>query len=217
VSGEANEHPADRLLSNEKIAYGELFQQHVLAQYQLYVESAQKVSEKRISTGNYLLTVSSSLMTVFGIASSQQVAGRWLAIIPVAGLLVSLTWFSLIKAYKDLNTAKFKVIHELENYLPMALFRYEWHSCELGKGKTYKPITHLERWIPLIFAGVYVVLTIYAFVPRTREEKTVTPVAVTGTVDVNVKQPVPPPMPQEAAAKTKGGPKGIESHSVKTK
>src|SRR5438093_9350830 len=48
----------------------------------------------------------------------------------------------------DLNTAKFKVIHELENWLPAALFRYEWESCEQRKGKAYKPITHLERFIP---------------------------------------------------------------------
>jgi hypothetical protein len=147
-------------------------------------------------------------MTVFGIASSRDDAGPWLAIIPVAGLLVSFAWFSIIKAYKDLNTAKFKVIHELENYLPMALFKYEWHSCELGKGKAYKPITHLERWIPLIFAGVYLVLTVFAFIPRVHEAKTATPVAVTGTVDVNVKAPMILPKPQEGPAKTTDGPKG---------
>ena len=193
MKAEDGAHPADRLLSNDKAQYGALFQEHVLRQYELYVDSSQKVSEKRISTGNYLLTVSSSLMTVFGIASSQHAAGPWLAVIGVAGLLVSITWFSIIKAYKDLNTAKYKVIHELENYLPMGLFRYEWHACDAGKGRTYKPITHLERWIPLIFAGVYVVLTIYAFLPHAPEQKNVAPTAITGSVDVNIKSPPPKP------------------------
>lgn len=163
MSNADNDHPVAQLLSNPKEVYGERFQEHLLEQYKLFVESSLKVSEKRISTGNYLLTVSSSLMTVFGIASTLRVGGRWLSIIPVAGLLVSLTWYSLIRAYKNLNTAKFKVIHELEDYLPVALFRYEWHSCELGQGKAYRPITHLERWIPLIFAIVYVALTFYSF------------------------------------------------------
>ncbi|MEP6743320.1 MAG: hypothetical protein ABJB61_12535, partial [bacterium] len=141
-SGNA-EHPVDRLLSNPKEIYGERFQEHLLEQYKLYVESAQRVSEKRISTGNYLLTVSSSLLTAFGISSTLHFGGGWLIIVPISGLLVSLTWFSLVNSYKNLNTAKFKVIHELEDYLPVALFRYEWHSCEQGKGKAYKPITHL--------------------------------------------------------------------------
>ncbi len=188
------EHRMDQLVSNPKDIYGERFQEHLLEQYKLYVDSAQRVSEKRISTGNYLLTVSSSLMTVFGIASTQRVGGGWLIIIPIAGLLVSLTWYSLIRSYKNLNTAKFKAIHEIENYLPVALFRYEWHSCELGQGKTYKPITHLERWIPLIFAGVYLVLSVYSVLSRPPDKKPeVQPVSVSGTVDVNIKPPSPAP------------------------
>jgi hypothetical protein len=186
-------HPEDQLISNAKETYGERFQEHLFEQYKLYVESAQKVSEKRISTGNYLLTVSSLVLTVFGIASNQKISGAWLVIIPIAGLLVSLTWFSLIKAYKDLNTAKFKVIHELEDHLPVALFRYEWHSCEQGKGKAYKPITHLERWIPLVFAVVYVVLAGFAVFPRVPEKKDAPPVSISGTVDVNIKSAAPVP------------------------
>jgi hypothetical protein len=188
MSNADSEHPVAQLLSNPKEVYGEQFQEHLLEQYKLFVDSSLKVSEKRISTGNYLLTVSSSLMTVFGIASTLRVGGRWLSIIPVAGLLVSLTWYSLIRAYKNLNTAKFKVIHELEDYLPVALFRYEWHSCELGQGRAYRPITHLERWIPLIFAVVYVALTFYSFSSWSTDQKPEPqPVSVSGSVDVNVK------------------------------
>ena len=187
-------HPADHLISNPKETYGERFQDHLLEQYKLYVDSSQKVSEKRISTGNYLLTVNSFLLTAFGIASTLHVGGAWLSIIPVAGLLVSLTWFSLVISYKDLNTAKFKVIHELENYLPAALFRYEWHSCEQGQGKAYKPITHLERWIPVTFAALYLVLASYSLFSRPPEKKAeAQPVSVTGTVDVNIKSPAPVP------------------------
>ena len=46
-------HPADQLISNPKETYGERFQDHLLEQYKIYVDSSQKVSEKRISTGNY--------------------------------------------------------------------------------------------------------------------------------------------------------------------
>lgn len=59
------------------------------------------------------------------------------------------------------NTAKFVVIHELEEQLPVALFRHEWHVCGHGKDKDkYVPLTHLERWIPWMFGGLYVVLLV---------------------------------------------------------
>lgn len=197
--------PAERLISRTEEVYGERFQDHLLEQYKLFVESSQKVSEKRITTGNYLLTVNSSLLTVYGIVYATSTAGMWLAILPVAGILVSLTWLSLVISYKDLNTAKFKVIHELEDHLPAALFRYEWHSCEQGRSKKgYKPITHLERWIPVIFAVVYGLLFIYTLVaPPMKKDETTKAVPITGTVDVNVKAPMqielkqnqPPPTP----------------------
>lgn len=184
----------DKLISNPRETYGERFQEHLLEQYKLYVDSAQKVSEKRISTGNYLLTVSSSLLTVFGIASMLHVGGACLVIIPIAGFLVALTWFSLVISYKDLNAAKFKVIHEMESHLPAALFRYEWHTCEQGQGKAYKPITRLERWIPVIFAVLYLVLSGYALFLRPSEKKAeAQPVSVTATVDENINSPAPVP------------------------
>jgi len=131
--------PSGRLLSRSPEEYGERFQDHFLEQYKLYVESSEKVSEKRISTGNYLLTVNSSLLTLFGLAATSSDIGAWLAVIPVAGFLVSLIWYSLVDSYKNLNTAKFKVILEVEDHLPAALFRYEWHACERGNGKAYRP------------------------------------------------------------------------------
>ena len=116
-------HPHNQLIRNAEDIYGDRFRDHLLEQYKLYVESAQKVSEKRISASNYLLTVSSSsLLTLFGIVVTQM-TGTWLIIIPIAGLLVSLAWYSMVRSYKDLNSAKFKVIHELEETSPRCRVR----------------------------------------------------------------------------------------------
>lgn len=156
----------NKLISRAKESYGEHFEEHLLEQYKLYVDSSQKVSDKRITTGNYLLAVNSSLLTVFGIAAMLHTDALWLVVIPVAGLVVCYAWFSLVVSYKNLNTAKFRVIHELEDYLPAALFRYEWHCCEMGTGKAYKPVTHHERWIPLILAAVYLGLAGFILIPR---------------------------------------------------
>jgi hypothetical protein len=116
--------------------------------------------------------------------------GTWLIIIPIAGLLVSLAWYSMVRSYKDLNSAKFKVIHELEQHLPAAVFAYEWHHCEHGKGKAYTPITHTERWIPGIFAMVYIGLAVLIVAGISPKKETSKAQVISGTVDVNVKPPV---------------------------
>lgn len=156
--GEDREHP-DQLMSNPKVSYGESFQSHLLEQYKLYVESSQKVTDRRITSGNYLLTVNSFLLTVFGIASSQHLGGFWLAIVPVAGLLVSFTWYSLVVFYRNLGARKYKVIHQLESFLPVAPFRCEWQSAHGDRRQT--GVTRLERVIPLAFAAIYLVLLGY--------------------------------------------------------
>jgi hypothetical protein len=40
---------------------------------------------------------------------------------PGTGVIVCFIWYSLVDTYKDLNMAKFAVIRELENPLPVAL------------------------------------------------------------------------------------------------
>jgi hypothetical protein len=81
----------------------------------------------------------------------------------------------IVDSYKDLNTAKFAVIHELEEQLPVALFRHEWFVCGHNRKKKdkpvedqYVPLTHLERWVPVAFAVLYIGLGAYAIlVPGT--------------------------------------------------
>jgi hypothetical protein len=75
-------------------------------------------------------------------------------------------WFRLVKSYKDLNTTKFAVIHELEAYLPAALFKHEWAVCGHGDPKKYRPLTHTEQWIPIVFLVLYAVLVLYALLAQ---------------------------------------------------
>lgn len=147
-----------RLFRHTKESYGESFRSDLMEQYKLYVESADKISERRVSANNYLLTVNSLLVTLYGLLGASPYNSGWAVLVPVAGVLVSLTWHRIIASYRDLNTVKFSVIHELERELPAALYDYEWHKAEEGRGKAYHPLTHLERWVPLIFVLLYVLL-----------------------------------------------------------
>jgi hypothetical protein len=149
------------LITQSPLHYGEKFQDHLLEQYKLYVESAQKISERRLNSGNFFLAINSSLVAIFGIALSSFGRHRWNAAIPFTGILVSFVWYRLVRSYKDLNSTKFIVIHELESYLPAALFKYEWNVCGHGDPSKYRPVTHTEQWIPVIFMAFYLVLVLY--------------------------------------------------------
>jgi hypothetical protein len=152
------EQPTPQLIQHTKDTYGDSFKADLFEQYKLYVESAEKVSERRISANNYLLTVNAFLVTLYGLVAASRFNTFWTILVPVAGLLVSLTWQRIITSYRDLNTVKFKVIHELEQQMPAALYGYEWRKAEEGRGKTYHPLSHLERWIPITFMVLYVLL-----------------------------------------------------------
>jgi hypothetical protein len=168
--------PKSNLQSQTAAQYGGKYQDHLLEQYKLYVETSQQVSERRQEANNFLLTLNSSLVTLFVVFLSSFGHHRWNALIPVTGLFVCFIWHSLVDSYKDLNTAKFKVIHELEDQLPVALFRHEWHVCGYGHNRKYIPLTHLERWIPWMFAVLYLGLAAYAiFAPVDRKEPNAQP------------------------------------------
>src|SRR6266478_2882330 len=149
-----------RLIQQSEEAYGSSFKAHLFEQYKLYLASAEKISERRVTANNYFLTVNAFLVTLYGLAVASRYRTHWTILVPITGILVAVTWHRIITSYRDLNTVKFDVIHELEQRMPAALYLYEWEKAEHGRGKAYRPLSHLERWIPIIFVILYAVLGI---------------------------------------------------------
>ena len=155
---------ASKLQSRTPAEYGDKYQDHLLEQYKLYVETSQHVSDKRQNSNNYLLTLNSSLVTLYVVFLSTFGHYWWNILIPATGLIVCIIWWSLVDSYKDLNKAKFVVIYELEKQLPVSLFRREWDVCGLNQQgnkdkpveEMYVPLTKLERWVPVAFAVLYI-------------------------------------------------------------
>ena len=139
---------------------GSAFMTALLEQYRLYVQSAENVSARRIATSHYLLAVNAALVVLFGGMLSADLNGlsSWVILVPGVGIAVSLLWHSLIDSYSDLNAIKFRVIHELEEHLPAALYQYEWELIKNGKETAYKPVTALERLIPILFVVLHSVV-----------------------------------------------------------
>ncbi|MER7270390.1 hypothetical protein ABT344_19060 [Micromonospora carbonacea] len=133
----------------------------ILEQYKIYVEMADRVSARRGLTNTFFLTLNTLIATLVGTLRTDlpQVDPRYLAV-PAAALLIQCAaWYWLLRSYRQLNSAKYVVIGALEERLPASPYwRAEWKA--LGEGRDpsrYWPLTHLEQWIPVSFALVYVV------------------------------------------------------------
>ena len=146
------------LVQRTEDEYGESFSTHILEQYKLYVQSAENLSARRVQSSRYLLTLNAALVALYGLQSAGFSQGYWTLLVTVVGVAVSILWFLMIKSHADLNKIKFDVIHEIERHLPAAIFKYEWQLAEQGRGKTYRAVTAIERWIPILFVALHVVL-----------------------------------------------------------
>ena len=139
----------------------EKYQAAILEQYKLYVEMADRVSQRRGLTNTFFLTLNSAIFTVIGVFWQKPPSGSgWLLAFPLVIALGQCTaWWWLVRSYRLLNGAKFKVIGALEERLPATPYlRAEWNA--LGEGKDwrkYLPLTHLEQWVPVLFGLVYLV------------------------------------------------------------
>ena len=59
-----------------------------------------------------------------------------------------------------MNTGKFRVVHAIEQQLPMAPYEYEWKKVlKEGKDKqVYVPFSKVEQGIPFVFGVLYLFL-----------------------------------------------------------
>jgi hypothetical protein len=136
-----------------------------LEQYKIYLELLDKISDRRQNSNSFFLGINTGLCAVVGYLFSKDAAPElrpllWL--IPVAGILLSYFWLRLVRSYRDLNTAKFKVIHLMEERLPLSPYKAEWIALGEGKdSKLYTPFTHLEIWVPRCFVIMHFGLLLY--------------------------------------------------------
>lgn len=174
---------SDALFSESKMAGDCAY----MEQYKLYLTMLDNISDRRQHANNFFLTVNTGVCAFIGYIFSKDAAMEFRSFfwfVPVAGILLSYFWYRLIRSYRDLNSAKFKVVHLMEKRLPLAPFHTEWLALGEAKDrKRYVPFTHLEIWVPRSFMLMYAFLIIYmlpwgaVFHPKGQIQPPVTPVA----------------------------------------
>jgi len=138
---------------------GEKYQAAILEQWKLYVEIVDRVSSRRSLTNTFFLTLNTAIFTVIGVVGKvASHVSSWVLIFPLfVAVFECAAWWGLVRAYRHLVHAKFKVVAALEERLPASPYSRA-ESVALGPSwLRYRPISMLEQWIPILFGATYVI------------------------------------------------------------
>ncbi|PZV06954.1 MAG: hypothetical protein DCF22_22865 [Leptolyngbya sp.] len=175
VSGQYIQLPIDvnTTQKNEDVVsrenYGDEFKIHILEQYKLYVEMADRVSSRRVQMASFYTSILSALLALLSITSNKDLfqgpQSFVLLTIAMLGLCLCFVWAANINSYKQLNSLKFKVIHEMETYLPFPCYDREWEILKEDKNRRrYLRLSAVEQYVPFILSVPYSCLLIYSLI-----------------------------------------------------
>jgi len=125
---------------------------HTLEVYKLCVEMADRLSARRGLANTYYIGLESALSAGLGllIGNGESLSTRKVVTLSLISLTLSLLWWIQITSHRNLSTAKYKVIHDLERELQVRPFTNEWDYIKSDR-KWHLDLTHVERIIPIIF------------------------------------------------------------------
>ena len=129
-----------------------------LALFEIYLATAEKVSDRRATANSWMLSVNSAIVALYGYLQADKLAVNagqkavWLWAIPGAGIIVCVAWSALLESYRGLNGAKFKVLQQLEADLPDRPFTREQEAYRLA-GR--RGLATVEKFVPVCFILLY--------------------------------------------------------------
>lgn len=131
--------------------------------YRLHAELADRVSQRREGANRIYVSLLVGLALFLGIFVRFGVKDFPIAIVFLAagiiGAALSISWFIVIRSYRQLNTGKFAALHELEEKLAYPFFKREWELLDEGrKLSRYWKLTIVETGLPIIFLALSMTL-----------------------------------------------------------
>lgn len=138
--------------------HNEKWYSHLLDQYKLYVEMADRISQRRTTANQYFLAVNTAIFGFIGYLTVKD-TNEHLWLIALAGVTLTYLWYIIITSYRNLNTAKWSVVHEIEKRLPIRPYDAEWKFVERGTNPVlYRPLSHVESMVPWIFLTLHLIV-----------------------------------------------------------
>ena len=111
--------------------------QELLEIYKLHAELADRVSQRREGTNRLYVSLLIGLalfvaaLLRFGTDGISPDILFWAGVVP--GAILAISWYIVIRSFRQLNTGKFNALQGLENHLAYPFFTREWEL--LGEGK----------------------------------------------------------------------------------
>lgn len=136
--------------------------QCTLELYKLFVDSALKVTDMRMQSNKFFVSILTAILGgIAALVSTGFGAGRMLAVVilSLVGWRLAKAWSNAILSYKNLNSGKFKVIHKLEEGLPYQCFAEEWGIL---KEKGHKGLTTWEDEVPRAAKALFIATCVVA-------------------------------------------------------
>ncbi len=141
----------------------EKWHSHLLDQYKLYVEMADRVSQRRTNANTYFLSVNSAILAFVGYLTTNK-SPEYMWLLAIAGCMLTLFWYNIVHSYRKLNTAKWQVVQDIEKRLPISPYDAEWDAVERGiNPKLYRPVSHIEAWVPGVFLLLHLIVFFKTF------------------------------------------------------
>lgn len=132
--------------------------QEAIRMYAMCVEQADRISARRGQANQFYLSLETLILGVpafFGFSGAATDPLR-VTVLAVVGIIVSAAWWLQLRSYRDLNSAKFKVINEIERtYFEVRPFSDEWVHLKTDQIKGWRPryaeLGSVERFVPAAF------------------------------------------------------------------
>ncbi len=135
---------------------------HYLEQYRIYLHIFNSTNDRSSKSNDFFLGLNTAIIGVLGYLETKtfQPGGSTIFLFaPFVGIAICYSWYQMISSFRQLNRAKFKMIHAVEKQLPISLFETEWEFLGKGKDKKkYYPLSLIERKIPVIFIILYIMI-----------------------------------------------------------
>ncbi|MBP7811823.1 MAG: hypothetical protein KA054_03205 [Candidatus Moranbacteria bacterium] len=159
-----------KMLFNQQtgIADSDYFK-YLFEQYKLYIESAERISDRRQKANEFFLALNTAILSVTGFLigrGGDLIPPFFYILIGLGGVVICYFWYRIVRSYKGLNSGKFDVIHAVETKLPLSLYDSEWEILGRGNDRSkYWPFSHIELNIPWIFIVFHSFIFLKFFIP----------------------------------------------------
>lgn len=135
--------------------------------YKLHADLTDRVSQRREGANRLHVSIAVGLVVFLGtlirFSDDQTLDTVVTLMVGICGLVVSASWYIVLRSYRQLNTEKFRGLHDLETRLPYQFFTTEWDPESVGaKSNRYWRLSVVETIMPMVFGLLYLGVIIYS-------------------------------------------------------